>query len=220
MTIKGSPGKTFGQGSDEFGGGLVVWDGIKKIVRYPFGATITDTLAGGDAIVTGMPIKFDKVAKTATLCKCFRVYEAITGNYTQVKVNKWTSLPTVSATDVLMKCPSTQTGTGTGVTVSAVDSANEDHDILTVSTAAFGDLAEGDILVYAVAAGAGEDQLVIPTDFIGDNVYIAAEDIASGKVVCNDIVFEGSVMKHRLPPYPTYMELPEVSGQRYMFNEE
>lgn len=219
-TRYGSPGKTFGETETAFGGGLVVFDGIKDTVRYPFGATLVDTVSEGDIITAGFPVALNKVLKTVTLCNCFRVYEATAGGYTTVKVSKYPNLATVTALDELMKCPTTPTGTSTGISVTAVDATAETYDVLTVSADAFGALVVGDILVYADATGAGASQVVVATDFIGDNIIIGENDNAADKCIINDVIFETSIMKHRLPPYPPYMELASVSGQRYMFNEE
>lgn len=221
--IKGTYGKTHGSYSSTFGGGFTVWDNsTEQLKRYQYGGVFTDILSEGDIVPSGTPVKYDRENKKVTICKAFKVNADTSAGYTTVQILKGTNgdLWRVSAGDILMKCPDSKTGTGTGVAIDSVDTTNEVYDVVTVDADAFGALSEDDILVYADAEGASASQSVVPTDLIEDNIYVGTGDSNSDSnhpINCA-VVWAGSLMKLRMPPYPPYLE--ENTNQRYVFNPE
>lgn len=92
------------------------------------------------------------------LLKTYEVAAAVEAAATSLTIvaDGYHHLPFVG--DVLMKAPSTVTGTGTAVTVTAVEKGD---GIFTLTlSAAIGALSKGDILVEAVEAGSGKKMLV------------------------------------------------------------
>lgn len=221
MTIPGSPGKTFGKAAETFGGGFTVWDGIKPIVRYPKGATFVDALADKSVVLSGTPVKFNRSAETVTICKAFRVHADV-GAGLVIPITKAGDVPRVSVGDYLMVAPATPGAQGQSSEVASIDTTNEDYDEITLDTTSLAPLTEGDVLVIAATLSATAVEAVVPTDFILNNIYVGDGDNNSQSQVpvITDVVFEGSVMEERMPPFPPYMKSADVAGQRYMFNPE
>jgi hypothetical protein len=221
--LKGTPLKTFGKTSSTFGGGFVVWDnGTAPLQRYSYGASFTNTLEDGAIVPSGQPVYFNRAAKTVTLWQGFRLNADAADDATEYQVVVADDLPRLEAGDLVMVAPSTQNGTGLVVTVESVDTSNTGYDVVTVDATLGEALSEGDVLTIGAEAGAGKAQAVVATDLIEDNIFVGDGDTnsASGVEVICAVVFGGSIMKDRMPPYPSYLELASVAGQRYIFNPE
>ncbi len=163
--------KIRGGGVKEFLGGSRDVYGGKAEITLPTGYSVPlDELITGNAykpncIPAGTPFSVDDENKIARPHYAFGVHSPVGAAETTIQVFKGFEGTRAKVGMNIMLLPATTedvTATGTGVTITAVDSTNEWFDILTVS-AAVGALAQGDILVEASAAGAGATIKVIPT---------------------------------------------------------
>lgn len=94
-----------------------------------------------------------------TVLKTFEVSEAVEATGTVIKIVRDDFRHQPEVGDILMKAPSSLTGTGAAYAITAVDSSNESYWSVTVGTT-LGALAKGDVLVEGAEAGAGKKMRV------------------------------------------------------------
>lgn len=179
--------------------------GGKAQITLPTGYSVPlDELITGNAykpntIPAGTPFSTDDVNKIARPHYAFKVHSPVTAGDTTVQVFKDFEGTRAKVGMNIMLMAATEesvTFTGTGITITAIDSTNEYFDILTVG-AALPALAAGDILVEASQNGAGATIKVIPdaTSYADIPVY--------GDEQCQlvDLVTHNNVLyTRRVPP--------------------
>lgn len=142
---------------------FVKLQGVKNdLVFPPIGGQLKNPFKGIAKIFAGdlMEYRTDANGKNPEVyvLKTFEVAAVVETEATTVTIvdDGYRHIP--FAGDVLMKAPSTVSGTGTAVTVQSV--AKGDGIYTLTLSAAIGALAKGDILVEAVEAGSGKKMLV------------------------------------------------------------
>ncbi|MCF0202769.1 MAG: hypothetical protein HUK08_05330 [Bacteroidaceae bacterium] len=157
-------GRTLIQAKGSIGGSRNVFvhmnDGDANQVRQvPTGCIIKNPFKGFAKAYCFDLVEYN-LDGTGYILKTFEVRDAVTSG-TSIKIvrNGYRHVPFVG--DILMIAPSTLTGTGTAVTVTAVTAGTDatgDYWQITVSSAITP--AAGDILVEAAEAGSGKQALV------------------------------------------------------------
>lgn len=143
--------------------------GNKNGLVYPTaGGVVTNPFKGMAKIYAGDLLEYDPgiegdTGATVKLLKTYQVAAAATADATEVLITRdgYKHIPFVG--DTIMVAPKTLTGTGTGVTVTAVEKTTDpkDGDVwkLTLS-ATLGALKAGDVLQEAAAEGAKVQAMV------------------------------------------------------------
>lgn len=164
---------------------FVKFQGLKDFfVKPPHGGIIKNPFKGHAKAYAGDLCEFRAEGNEVYILKTYEVSVAAGASDTTVKIvrNGFRHIPFVG--DVLMKAPTTITGTGKAVTVTAVV-ANGDVWDVTLSEA-LGALTKGEVLVEGASAGASVKAMVTnPNAFFDcdcDFLYdpASADDIASG----------------------------------------
>lgn len=154
------------QQTGAIGGGRFVFvklQGVKNdLVFPPIGGKLKNPFKGVAKAYAGDLVEYrtDENGENPEilLLKTFEVAATVAAEATSLTVvaNGYRHIPFVG--DVLMKAPTTATGTGTAVTVSSVQKGD---GVYTLGlSGAIGALSKGDILVEAVEAGTGKKALV------------------------------------------------------------
>ena len=130
----------------------------------PLGGAIKNAFYPGDKVYQGDLCEFNLKKQEITVLRTFKVAKNVTASDTSVLVerNEFLHIPHVGM--ILMKAPTSLTGTGTAGAVTAVEATTSltegDTYTLTITANAMGTLTKGDILVEAVEAGATKKMLV------------------------------------------------------------
>lgn len=132
-------------------------------VRNPF--KTSGKMYAGDLVefrFNGNGVANEYTKAEVLLLKTFEIQDTVAAAATTAFIvrNGYRHKPEVG--DILMKAPTTVTGTGTAVTVTAVEKTkNGQVDVWKVTfSAALGALVKGDVLVEGTEAGAGKTMLV------------------------------------------------------------
>lgn len=142
----------------------------------------------------------------------FRIVEAVDSTGTSVKVEKIMGNTVAKVGMVIGKVPSSITGTTTGVTINAIDSSNEEYDVLTLS-ATLGALTTSDILIEVSATGASAKIKVIPNAILPydvDTVHGATLYPFNGAWMVT-----GEILEKRIPPVASIVKKAMMDNESY-----
>ena len=162
--------------------GIPIWQGNDKETAQG-GFTIDDAgFVAGDTIPGGTPISFDEQTRKAIVAKVAVVTEAAGNAVLAYKVKKGSLIKVGQSVKVK---------TGTAQTITAIDKAHADYDLVTFGTTLGVAVAIGDaIYVDDLAATA-------PGGLSYEDVTIGSNGIASVSAVC-----EGTIYARRIVPVP------------------
>lgn len=181
-----------------FGGGVPVW--INPPKRKIVGALVLNPLQDMEKITAATPLAYDASTHTAKFQKAWKVVSQ-TGNIVVLKATAAT--PEIYAGVNVMKIPSTITGTGKGVTVSAVEQNAETNTVsITVAAVDIGELVEGDFLVEASKAGTGATMYAVPSNGVYE---LSIDDTLGG-----DITFVGIAQGNKYLYGNTIADIPDL----------
>lgn len=190
-----STGNNFPSPSYEVGGSKPIYIEIGKELTGGFTIDLSK-FPKGSVVQTGTPIAVDESTRQAKVHIAVKVYEAAASGDTQIKVVKLSGGSTLSSGQFVMVAPTTLTGTGTGLTISSVDSTNKEYDVLTLSAALTTAIAVDAILVESDVAGAGAKIKVLPNALSRYAIYV---DPSSTQFTVGAVI-EGIVLDRRIPP--------------------
>ena len=161
----------------------------------------------GSVVQEGTPCYFDEIARTVALHISFEVYETAALNATSIKVKKNLNNSVARSGMYVMVAPATVAGTGTGITVSAVDTSNAAYDVFTVGALA-AEITAGTILVEADKSGSGAVTLVQPNGLIVDDIY---KD-ANAPYFSANVAFAGVIKSRIISPISAAIKasLPKI----------
>lgn len=150
----------YNEDSWEVGSGVPIW--AEPPARYIAGGTVVNKLNRGEKLAGGSPVDFNVKTKKAKILKVYRAKIAINGTTLTIYAS-W-DLPVPHVGDAIMKVPDTIDGTGTAVTVQAIDNSVEGELKLTLSETIAGVVAD-DYLAEAAEAGANKGLYCKPWTF-------------------------------------------------------
>lgn len=163
---------SYGQRKWEVGSGVPVW--AEPPSRYEVGGTVVNKLAHGEKLAGATPVEFDVKKKKAKLLKIYKAKEAISG--TTLKIYAAWDLAIPNPGEAIMAMPDTIDGTGTAVTVLAVDQTEaESAGVITLTlSATIAGVTADSYLAQAAEAGSGKGLYCQPwtltiEDTIGDD---------------------------------------------------
>lgn len=190
-----SSGNVFTASESTVGGGCPVWYEIGKELSGGFNPDLSK-FPKGSVVQTGTPIKVDEVARTAQLHIAVKVHQTAASGDTTVRISKLKAGSVLTPGQFLIVAPTAIAGTGTGMTVSAVDSSNPDYDTITLGAALSAELTGGTILIEADKAGAGAVIKVVPNALSRYDIYNDPDAFAFSV----GVVVEGTIYERRIPP--------------------
>ena len=197
----------------EVGGAMNVY-GLKPVVTLPIGFSM-DVAAlpyKDNVIPAGTPFVYDDLNMVALPHYAFGVQSPVAAAGTTVQVYKGFEGTRAKVGMVLMALPATfddVTETGTGVTITAIDSSDPTYDVLTLS-ATLGALAQDDILVEATAAGTSAKIKVLPTA----TSFADIPSMGDEELQLVDLVHQGNVIyTRRIPPIHPAIRAYMVANQ-------
>ncbi len=179
------------------------------------GGALQNSFGIGGKIFEGDLCEFDLTNKKLYVLKTFEVAKAVTTTDTEVLIvrNGFRHLP--EAMTVLMKSPSSLTGTGTAGAIGAVtettyvDGANTiDVWSVEIAAGALGALAKGDILVEGAEAGTGKKALVtnpnsfFPNDITFNYPVVKGNDPFTGSLILFTPILRGVYWIKAMRPLP------------------
>lgn len=158
--------------TESYGGGIPVWS--SHPLRREVGGIVQNSLKQMEKVSAGTPLAYDSKAHTVKLLKCWKIKAKTSdaANTTITLVKTWLT-PDLYAGINVMVAPSTISGTGKSVTVSAVDTSVAGEYKITVVTANVDAINVGGFLVEAASQGAAVNMYCQP-----DNVSL--EDTIGG----------------------------------------
>lgn len=180
----------FKKSAKEFGGFIPVWKYVRGKIMSG-GSLPTDIEKG--LYPSGAPVQINTADHTAKILRYFVVNAAVTSSDTTVQVKVGTGLPTLLATDIVMKAPATYATTGKSSLVGTITNG-EGYDSFTIVANALGVLDEGDILIEAATASATAVQAVKPNALLENDIYVDADTFASSATG----VYNGDVYADRI----------------------
>ena len=158
--------------SNSVGGGVPVW--AVQPERRISGGMVQNTLLVGEKVSAGTPMYYDYTTHQAKLLKCWKIKTAtVNGSNTDLVLYRTFLTPELRAGINIMVAPSTISGTGKSVTVTAVNSSVETEYSLSVVTANIDALVANGFLVEAASQGSAVQMYCQP-----DNLSI--EDTIGG----------------------------------------
>lgn len=178
-----------------FGGITPVWKYVKGKIMS--GAALPDDSEKG-LYPAGTPVEIDTAKHTAKILRYYIVAKAVSATDTEVAVKVAEGLPSISDATIVMKAPSSITGTGKAVKVGALasgtDTDGKPTKVFTITANALGALAAGDILVEAATAGANAPLAVKPNALLEDDIYMDEDTQAATATG----VYHGDVYANRI----------------------
>ena len=120
--------------SNKVGGARNVYEGHVSLLVGGFLFDKSELPTDGNVLPAGTPIYADEESRTIMIHYAFKVTGA--GTSTGFKVVKGFEGTRVKVGMFLMVAPTTESGTGQSYEVTAVDSSNEDYDVVTTSATA------------------------------------------------------------------------------------
>lgn len=197
---------TYGSRTKTYGGGVPVWFRVRQQERC--GAKLSKLPAVGTVLPAGTLVSVDQAGGTATVIKTFEVAAAVSSTDTTVKVKAGARYPLLEQGDIVMKAPTTLTGTGKAVAVGEVTDEEDGTLSFTITANDLGTLAAGDVLTIAASAGASKTMAYIPTGLTFNDVYVEEGDTAA--TIAS--VFDGEIMEDRIQPIPAAYKaaLPQI----------
>lgn len=162
------------QSSNSYGNSKYVFvklKGQKNSYRPTNGGIIQNPFKNGGKMFQADLCEYRMDGKVFLL-KTFEVYAAVAADSTSIKIvrDEFRHEPQVG--DVLMKAPSSLTGTGAAYAITAVDDSNDDYWTVTIGTT-LGALSKGAILVEGESAGTGKHMLVQnPNSFLDIDAFM------------------------------------------------
>lgn len=197
---------TYGSKTRAYGGGVPVWFRVRQQERC--GAKLSKLPVVGTVLPAGTLVSVDQAGGTATVIKTFEVAAAVSSADTTVKVKAGARYPLLEQGDIVMKAPTTLTGTGKAVAVGEVTEEEDGTLSFTITANDLGTLAAGDVLTIAASAGASKTMAYIPTGLTFNDVYVEEGDTAA--TIAS--VFDGEIMEDRIQPVPAAYKaaLPQI----------
>ena len=194
------------------------------LVYPPIGGRLINPFGVGGKIFEGDLCEISYASESEIgqikVLKVYKVAVAVTDSDTTVKIirdDAWGHK--LESNQILMKAPSTLSGTGKAVNIGTVTESTTTIDnvatptyTITITANALGALSAGDILVEAVEAGAGKKMLVsnpnsfFPNDITFNYPVINGTDPFSGSFLLFTPVIRGVYWKHRMRPIPACVE--------------
>lgn len=154
--------------SYEVGGGIPVWVEIPKDTVT--GAYLLNKLKDNEVLHSGSPVEHDYKNHKAKILKCFEISAVtVSGTDTIVSLAKNALTPQIYAGMNVLVAPTTLTGTGKAVTITAVDETDPEVSKITVVTADIDALTVGKFLVEADKTGAGAKMYAVPNNLTKDD---------------------------------------------------
>lgn len=191
---------TYGTQKKQWGGSQPVWFTVRQKERS--GGTLESVVAG-TLLRAGSLVSLSTTGGTAKIIETFEVAEAVGATDTTLKLKAYASHPKPNAGLVVMKAPTTPTGTGKAIAL-PTPTLNEADQVyeFTITANDLGVLAAGDILIKATAAGATASIYAMPTGLTENDVWIEDGDYAA--TVAS--VFDGEIMEDRIQPIPAFVK--------------
>lgn len=137
--------------SNKVGGARNVYEGHVSLLVGGFLFDKSELPTDGNVLPAGTPIYADEESRTIMIHYAFKVTGA--GTSTGFKVVKGFEGTRVKVGMFLMVAPTTESGTGQSYKVTAVDSSNEEYDVVTTSATATA-VTDGAVLVEASSLSA------------------------------------------------------------------
>lgn len=174
----------------EFGGFVPVFKYVKAKIMS--GGNLPTDIEKG-LYPAGTPVEINTADHTAKILRYFIVNAAVNSSATEVQVKVAEGLPTLLATDIVMKAPATYATTGKSSLVGTITNG-EGYDSFTIVANALGVLAEGDILIEAATASATALQAIKPNALLENDIYVDADTFAATATG----VYAGDVYANRI----------------------
>ena len=161
-----------------FGGGTPVWRHQPSFRMI--GGLLASTFTKGELIHAASPVDYNEKTHVTKILKCFKVSAVSTdGSNTIITLDNTFMSPTLSIGMNVMVAPSTMTGTGKGVLVSAVDTSVSGSYKITVPTASIDAVTVGAFIVESAGAGSGVAMYCEPNTLLANDLIIGEQTTVS-----------------------------------------
>lgn len=178
-------------------GSTPIWLDVDRVKTA--GGTLKKLPEAPAIIPAGTPAYLDKMGGEITLLETFRVSKALTASGTVVEVEAKGNVPQITKGQFVMKAPENYSEKGTALTVGEVtDGTVSGSKKFSITAGALGELAVGDILVVASAAGADASMATKPNGLIWHDLEIREGDYDQ----TGAIVTSGVILEDRISPIP------------------
>lgn len=197
----------------KFGGSIKVFEGHTNVLTGGFEFNLEDLPDKGNVLPVATPVLADEETRKIYPTYTFALAEAAGASAAEYKVKKGIEGTRVKVGMILMAAPENVSDKGTGVEVTAVDSANEAYDVITVS-ATLGVTEVGAVLIEADQTGADATVKVVPNALLDRDI----RKLPDAKQVNATAVFfsDMPVLERRIPPVPACLKKALLENGCYL----